>query len=292
LEGQFQVNNNIAELLQTSEDTLLEVSDLSVRIKNSNPQIYIIKNLNLSIKKGQSVSIIGSSGSGKTITARAIIGLLPDSMEMLTGRIFFDGKEMDSQAYAKLRGTGISMIFQEPLSALNPVFTVGTQMKDIIKTNLLLSSKLAKNRSLELLAEMNFENPQAVYHMYPSQLSGGMAQRIMIAMALSCNPQMIIADEPTSALDISTQARILYLIHELQSLHKFAFLMISHDVSLVSHLSDYIYLIENGKITNEGTALKADDFYPSLKIEFPLEKGPSGLSGWRCQTGGRSRTGD
>jgi ABC-type dipeptide/oligopeptide/nickel transport system ATPase component len=260
------VENKNTETPQNYDDSILKVSDLSVRLKKSDPQTFIVKNINLSIKKGQSVSIIGSSGSGKTMTARAIIGLLPDSMEIVSGRILFNGNEMNSKTYAKVRGNGISMIFQEPLSALNPVFTIGTQIKDIIKTNLGLSAKSAKTRSIELLAELRFDDPQAVSRMYPGQLSGGMAQRVMIAMALSCNPQMIIADEPTSALDISTQARILRLIHELQSLHKFAFLMISHDLSLVSHLSDYIYLIDRGKILKEGSAIIDDDLNTSLKL--------------------------
>lgn len=266
LKGYFQVNNKKNEVPHNSDDILLKVSDLSVQLKNSDPHSFILNKINLSIKKGQSVSIIGSSGSGKTMTARAIIGLLPETMEKVNGQMYFDGNEINPQSHARLRGKGISMIFQEPISALNPVFTVGTQMRDILKTNLGISAKSARKRSVELLRELKFDDPQSVYRMYPSQLSGGMAQRVMIAMALSCNPQMVIADEPTSALDISTQARILNLIHELQSIHQFAFLMISHDLSLVSYLSEYVYLIEKGKIIKEGNTLDNKDINTSLKI--------------------------
>jgi ABC-type dipeptide/oligopeptide/nickel transport system ATPase component len=158
------------------------------------------------------------------------------------------------------------MIFQEPHAALNPVFTIGTQLLDILRIHLRLSGKTAREKSLHLLSEMGFDDPRSVLGMYPAELSGGMAQRVMIAMALSCHPKLIIADEPTSALDIPTQSRILKLIYQLQSAHRFAVLMISHDLSLVSDVSEYVYLLEQGSIIDEGSFTIDNNLYNNLTI--------------------------
>jgi ABC-type glutathione transport system ATPase component len=256
---------------------LLEVKNLSVKLKQAEESHYILQDVNFTIDKGQTVAIIGQSGCGKTITARAILGLLPETMEKVAGEIYFEGnevKETGRYSFENLRGKQISMVFQESVAALNPVFRIGTQLRDIIQTNMGLSKKVAEDKSFHILAEVGFENPKDIYKMYPNQLSGGMAQRAIIAMALSCEPSLIIADEPTSALDVSTQAKILNLICDLQNQHGFAILIISHDLHLVSSFAKDVYVFNHGKIVSKGdlnslTFSHSDSYIQSLLDTLP-----------------------
>jgi ABC-type dipeptide/oligopeptide/nickel transport system ATPase component len=238
------------------EDILLKIKNLTVALKRSdNTTLSILDNINLSLNREQRVAIIGQSGSGKTITSRAILGLLPENMRIISGRISFDNKNItidNESALEDLRGEKIAMIFQEPHAALNPVFRIETQLTDVIRTNLKLSKKSAKEKALNILLQVGFSNAQEIFKMYPGQLSGGMAQRVLIAMALSCQPELIIADEPTSALDAITQTKILKLIFDLQEKYQFALLIISHDIPLIKKYVNDVYILKDGKIIYSG----------------------------------------
>ena len=249
---------------ENSEDILLEIKNLSVELVKSGSTSLILENINLSIHKKQRVALIGQSGSGKTITAKAILGLLPESMQQASGQISYEDKIIpfdDETAFEELRGNKIAMIFQEPHAALNPVFQAGTQLIDVIQANLRLSKKPAKEKALDLLSQVGFTEVSQIFKMYPDQLSGGMAQRVLIAMALSCQPGLIIADEPTSALDAVTQSKILNLIFDLQEKYQFTFLIISHDIPLIKKYFEDVYILQNGKRVYSG-ALK-DIEYPN-----------------------------
>ncbi len=250
---------------EDKENILLEVKDLSVALESSGDTTpCILDHINIHIKRKQRVALIGQSGSGKTITSRAILGLLSENMKISSGQMIFNQKLIslnNDSDLGHLRGKHISMIFQEPHAALNPVFRIGTQLTDVIITNLKLSKKSAKEKALDSLSQVGFSNSKEIFKMYPGQLSGGMAQRVLIAMALSCQPELIIADEPTSALDSVTQTKILKLIFELQEKFQFAVLIISHDITLVKKYVDYVYILKDGIVIYSG-AIK-DIAYPN-----------------------------
>lgn len=234
---------------------LLSVNNLTIEIDHSSHSFYAIQDICFTIQLGETLALVGESGSGKTMTALAILGLLPKRGRLIRGEIKFADQRVTEKgefSYKHLRGKHIAMIFQDAPAALNPVFQVGTQITDVIKTHLKLRSKSAKERTYALLEKVGFSQPEVIYRAYPHQLSGGMAQRIFIAMALSCEPQIIIADEPTSAVDVSIQKQILKLIKDLQRQHQFALLLISHDIGLVRALSDSVIVMKTGKIVERG----------------------------------------
>ncbi|MFQ5602960.1 MAG: ABC transporter ATP-binding protein [bacterium] len=217
----------------------------------------MVQNLSFQISPGETLALVGESGSGKTLTALALLGLLPPHIHLVGGQVEFLQKRVTLSgevAFAHLRGKHIAMIFQEPHAALNPVFRVGTQIRDVVQTHLGLRKKAAKNYTAELLSQVGFAEPHAIAKKYPHELSGGMAQRILIAIALSCNPQLIIADEPTTALDATSQLHILKLIENLQIAHRFALLLISHDIGLVEKLADTVVVLKNGKAVEYSSA--------------------------------------
>jgi len=235
----------------SNDNILLKVEDLSIKASLPDRSFYVQQNISFEIEKNSIVAITGSSASGKTITALSLLGLLPGSMQQVGGTISFDGKqygEGTDNALADLRGGKIAMIFQEPQASLNPVIKVGQQVFDVIKQHNSLPSGEIKNKALEILNEVGLSNAEYIFNMYPHQLSGGMAQRVLIAMALSCKPLLLIADEPTTSLDATTQVQIIRLLKELQKKRQFSILLISHDLRLVSTLADRVLLLENGKI--------------------------------------------
>lgn len=241
------MNSAVTDLV--NEPPVLELKDLTVQLKNSQPATTILNKLCLSIKSNQVVALIGNSGSGKSITTRAILGLLPAEMIQTSGKIYFNAEEISDEGpvtFKSLRGKKISMVFQEPAAILNPVFKIGTQFSDIVRTNLSKTKVEAGVIANDLLREVGFEKPSQILNSYPGQLSGGMAQRVVIAFALSINPELLIADEPTSALDSLTQAKLIRLIFELKRKHSFAILFISHDLKLVSGISDAVYQMSDG----------------------------------------------
>ena len=234
-----------------SLDNLLEILNLSIQVEFNGKNFFAVRNVNFKINQGETFALVGESGSGKTMIALSILGLLPGCAKQISGKMVYKNRPV-SKGFEffseQLRGKHIAMIFQNATSALNPVFRIGTQMKNVIRTHLQLSSIDAEQKIFTLFNQVGLLDAQQIYRSYPHQLSGGMAQRVMIAMALSCNPELIIADEPTTALDVTTQMIILKLISKLQKECGFSLMLISHDLKLVSIMADRIAVMRKGKI--------------------------------------------
>lgn len=240
---------------RSQSQPLLRVRNLSVVFKQPHLTFLALQKVSFDLQSGETLALVGESGSGKTMIALALLGLLSQTAEQVNGEIWFAGKQLDcrhKKSFEGVRGSQIATIFQEPAAALNPVFQVGKQIADVIKTHRKLSHKVAKDRVLQIFEQVRLPDPVWVYGSYPHQLSGGMAQRVMIAMALSCEPRLIIADEPTTALDVTTQLQILKLITNLQREHGFALLLISHDITVVAKLADSIAVMRAGTIIERG----------------------------------------
>ncbi len=240
---------------RSQSQPLLRVRNLSVVFKQPHLTFLALQKVSFDLQSGETLALVGESGCGKTMIALALLGLLSQTAEQVNGEIWFAGKQLDcrhKKSFEGVRGSQIATIFQEPAAALNPVFQVGKQISDVIKTHRKLSHKVAKDRVLQIFEQVRLPDPVWVYGSYPHQLSGGMAQRVMIAMALSCEPRLIIADEPTTALDVTTQLQILKLITNLQREHGFALLLISHDITVVAKLADSIAVMRAGTIIERG----------------------------------------
>ncbi len=211
--------------------------------------------VSFTLEQGETLAIVGESGCGKSATALSLTRLLPAAAATVTGRIWFQGKDLLSlpeDELREIRGRHIAMVFQDPMSSLNPVRTIGIQMEEMLRLHLKMSRRQARERSVELLASVGIPSPARQLHVYPHQLSGGMRQRVMIAMALSCGPQVVVADEPTTALDVSIQAQILELLRRITEVHRTSLLMVSHDLSVVAGLADRIAVMYAGEIVESG----------------------------------------
>jgi microcin C transport system ATP-binding protein len=230
--------------------TLLDVQNLSVSFAGKE----VVHGINFSINAGEKLALVGESGSGKSVTALAILRLVQNAE--MTGKSLFDGRDtlqMAEHELQGLRGDDIAMIFQEPMTALNPLFTIGDQIAEVLETKQALSKKAAWARVIELLVETGIPEPERRAQSYPHQLSGGQRQRAMIAMALACKPRLLLADEPTTALDVTLRQQILDLLGELQKGHQMAVLLITHDLNMVRKFADRIAVMENGYIVEHGT---------------------------------------
>jgi peptide/nickel transport system ATP-binding protein len=223
--------------------SLLRVRDLRVGFN----RFEAVRGISFEVPAEGSVALVGESGSGKSVTALSILGLLPANA-VTRGEIVFDGKP----ASRKLRGAEISMIFQEPMSSLNPVFSVGFQIGEVLREHLGLSRRAARSRTLALLGEVGLADPETKIDRYPFQLSGGEQQRVMIAMAIACEPKLLIADEPTSALDVTVQRQILDLVATLRQRHRMALLFITHDLALVPLVAERVLVMRQGEIREQG----------------------------------------
>lgn len=234
------------------KDYLLEVKDLTTVFYSGEKEIPAIENISFNIEKGETLGIVGESGSGKSVTALSIMKLIPNPPgKTIGGKILFKGKDllqMDDKEIRKIRGNNISMIFQEPMTSLNPVYTIGNQLSETIILHQKLSKKEAMQKSLEMLKAVKISLPEKRLKQYPHELSGGMRQRVMIAMALSCEPDLLIADEPTTALDVTIQAQILHLIKELKEKTNTAVMLITHDMGVVAEVSDKVIVMYCGRI--------------------------------------------
>ena len=218
-----------------------------------NEELKILRNINFSVKRNEIVSIVGESGCGKSMTLRTIIKLLPKNLKILNGDIIFEGiriKDLKEKEMNKIRGEKIGMIFQEPSSYLNPLFTIGNQIEEAVRGN--FKREKRKEKVIKILKEM--ELSPNVYYQYPHQLSGGMQQRAMIAMALINNPSLLLADEPTTALDVTTAFGIINLLKNLVSEHNLSILFVTHDISLANYISDRIIVMYAGIIVENGKA--------------------------------------
>ncbi len=236
-------------------DTILTVEDLSVKLPKGADRTHALGGVSLSIADNEIVCVVGESGSGKSVMANAVMRLLPPEVAIDGGRVLFEGKDLASASNAemrKVRGAGIAMIFQEPMTALNPLRTIGDQIGEMFEIHTELSKKDIKARVQTLLQDVRIPDPAQAARAYPHELSGGQRQRAMIAMALALDPRLLIADEPTTALDVTTQAQILKLIKELQSRRNTAVLFITHDFGVVAEIADRVVVMQHGKVVEQG----------------------------------------
>lgn len=239
------------------KDILLEVKELRVSLRRKKEITHIVDGISFNVKKGKTLCIVGESGCGKSLTSLAVMGLLPKGISVTEGKVNFKEEELTKKSMkemSKIRGNDISMIFQEPMTSLNPVHTVGKQIAESIILHMKLSKKEAREKAIEMLRLVGIPSPEKRVDAYPHELSGGMRQRVMIAMALSCNPELLIADEPTTALDVTIQAQILELMNQLKSELGMSIVMITHDLSVVSEMADDVVVMYAGKIVEYGNS--------------------------------------
>lgn len=234
-----------------SRPILLDMVDLSLDIRNGQKNISLLRNFNLTVQKGETHGLVGMSGSGKSLAMHAILGLLPPSAKVTQGSIFFDHRDLlllHTSQMQQIRGKKIGMIFQNPMTSLNPMMKVGKQIIEGILHHEKISFSSAFKRSIDLLKEVGIPDPETRWHMYPFQFSGGMRQRVMIAIAIACQPELVIADEPTTALDVTTQAQIIELFAHLKQMYNLTLLLITHDHILASEICDRIATLHEGQI--------------------------------------------
>ena len=240
--------------------TLLSIKNLEVQFKHYEGITSALKKISLDIQEGEKVALVGESGSGKSVTARMILGLLSNSNIKKSGEIFFENIDLlkeNSSKIKQIRGNKISMIFQDPVSSLNPYFTVKKQMLQALENHKKdFDKKEVEEYFINLLRDVKIEDPERVLNSYAFQLSGGMAQRVMISMAMINNPKLILADEPTTALDVTVQKKVLSIMKDVVSRKKMSMLLISHNLGVVREFADKIYVIYQGKILEEGSTEK------------------------------------
>ena len=236
---------------------LIVIQDLIVSLPPGADRAHAVDGVSLSIHLNEILCIVGESGSGKSLTAHAVMGLLPRGVTASSGKILFEGADvlrLSPAVLRKLRGAGIAMIFQDPMAALNPVVAIGRQITEQIRAHRAVSEKEALEQAAGLLVEMGLKDPKALLKSFPHQLSGGQRQRVMIAMALSLSPRLLIADEPTTALDVTTQAQILKLIKRIQAERQMSVLFITHDFGVVADMADRVAVMRHGRVVEEGSA--------------------------------------
>ncbi|MBF8982070.1 ABC transporter ATP-binding protein [Lutibacter sp. B2] len=233
---------------------LLKVEDLHIAFHTSKGSLPAIKGVSFEVEEGEILGIVGESGCGKSITSLALMGLLPQNSEIVSGNIYFENKNINSlkeEDMQKLRGNEISMIFQEPMNSLNPVYKIGHQMIEGLILHFGISKKEAKERTINMMKEVGLARATEIFNSYPHELSGGMRQRIMIAMALICKPKLLIADEPTTALDVTIQAQILELMKKINREMKTTIIFISHDIGVIAQTCDRVVVMYAGQVVEQ-----------------------------------------
>jgi len=236
---------------------VLSIRDLAVRLPKGADRDFAVQGINLDLSQREILCIVGETGSGKSVTSHAILGLLPDTLRVARGEIRFRGRDLvraSADEMRAIRGRHIAMVFQEASASLDPVRTIGDQVSEIIRAHERLPSAEVERRVSALLTEVNLPDPRALQHTYPFRLSGGQQQRVMIAMALAMQPAVLIADEPTTALDVTTQAQILQLIRGLQRTRDMAVLFVTHDIGVVAEIADRVVVMRHGRIVDTGPA--------------------------------------
>lgn len=239
---------------------LLEVKDLKTYFYTDDGVVKAVDGVNFSVEAGKTIGIVGESGCGKSITAMSILRLIPDPPgKIVNGEIIFEGEDLtkvSDERIREIRGNNISMIFQEPMTSLNPVFTVGYQIGEVLMLHQKLSEEEARERAIEMISLVGIPNPERIVDEYPHQLSGGMRQRIMIAMALACQPKLLIADEPTTALDVTIQAQILELMNDLKNRLNTSIMLITHDLGVIAEMADHVIVMYSGKVVEDAPVLE------------------------------------
>ncbi len=250
---------------------LLEVHNLETHFKTDDGLVRAVNNVSFSVDKGETLGIVGESGSGKSVTSLSVMRLIPSPPgKIVGGKIMFDGEDLlsyDEDEMRKIRGKNIAMIFQDPMTSLNPVLTIGRQITESLELHMKLTGKEARRRAAELLALVGIPSPEKRLDDYPHQFSGGMRQRVMIAIGLSCNPDLLIADEPTTALDVTIQAQILELINKLKSELGMAVIIITHDLGVVAGMADRVIVMYAGKVIEEGPT---DQIFANPRMPYTI----------------------
>jgi len=247
---------------------LFEIDNLQISFDTKRGPLQAVRGVSLSIRKGESVGIVGESGSGKTVMSRAAMGLLRGRKVQRTGSVKIEGEELLTLSNEQIRnfwGLRIAMIFQDPMTALNPVRKVGSQFAESLVKRMNMSKDEAAKRTLELLALVNMPEPEKAVQKYPHQLSGGMRQRVMIAMAIACNPELLFADEPTTALDVTVQAQVLELLSELRERLGMAMVIVTHDLGVVAGHTDKIAVMYGGEIVEMAST---PDLFANTKMPY------------------------
>ena len=248
--------------------SLLELKNLHTFFDTKKGVVKAVNDVSYSLEEGETLGVVGESGSGKSVSAMSIIRLLDGNGRIDSGEIYFDGRNIrectDKEMY-QIRGNEISVIFQEPMTSLNPVFTIERQIGEVFITHQGMKKKEAYRKAVAMLDQVKIPNPERVAKQYPFQLSGGMRQRVMIAMALACEPDILIADEPTTALDVTIQAQILELMQDLQKTLGMAIIMVTHDLGVIADMCDKIIVMYGGSICERGTA---EDIFYSPSHEY------------------------
>ncbi|MFS8112279.1 ABC transporter ATP-binding protein [Rhizobium jaguaris] len=237
-----------------SAPSILDISDLRIVFQTDTRTVTAVDGVSFSVKKGRTLAIVGESGSGKSVTSLAVMRLLPEHAARISGSVNFDGQQLLDQtksAMRHLRGNRLAMIFQEPMTSLNPSYTIGEQINEVILRHRRMSKKEATERAIAMLKLVRIPSPETRYHQYPHNLSGGMRQRVMIAMALACDPELLIADEPTTALDVTIQAQVLELMRELQQKTGTAIILITHDLGVVAESCDDVIVMYAGQVVEQ-----------------------------------------
>ncbi|WP_153463128.1 ABC transporter ATP-binding protein [Sediminibacillus terrae] len=236
-------------------DKLLQVDNLVTQFRTAEGKLSAVRGISFSVEKGETLCIVGESGCGKSITSLSIMGLLPSNGEIAEGSITFQDEELTGkkeEELRQLRGNKMSMIFQEPMTALNPVFTIGYQLREPLILHQHMSKRQATDKAVELLEQVGIPDPKKRLKQFPHELSGGMRQRVMIAIALACNPSLLIADEPTTALDVTIQAQILDLIDDLKRKMDMGVVFVTHDMGVVAEIADRVMVMYAGEVVEIG----------------------------------------
>lgn len=237
--------------MNDTAQTLLHIENLKTVISSKDGKLVPVDGVDITIPKGKTVGIVGESGCGKSMTAMSVMGLLPNATRIEEGKILFQGMDLtklNPKELRKITGDKISIIFQEPMTSLNPVIQVGKQVREAILLHEKVSKEEAKQRVIEVFRQVGIPEPERRYNAYPHQLSGGLRQRIMIGMAMVCNPDLLIADEPTTALDVTIEAQILHLMRQLQKDKGTSIMMITHNLGVVAEICDQVYVMYAGKV--------------------------------------------
>jgi oligopeptide transport system ATP-binding protein len=255
------------------ESNILQVLDLQISFSTYAGEVEAVRGISFDLRQGETLAIVGESGSGKTVTAKSLMRLLPEANTLIKGgEAIFEGEDLlklSEQRMQKIRGSKIAMVFQDPMTSLDPTMRVGKQIVEGLKKHLGLSGQRAKERAVELLTLVGIPNPEERVRQYPHQFSGGMRQRVVIAIALSCEPQILIADEPSTALDVTIQAQILELLRELQEQLGMSVILITHDLGVVAHTAHRIAVMYAGKVVETGT-LREVFYNPQMPYTWGL----------------------
>ena len=255
---------------KTKNDVLLNVDELEVSFFTHAGEVKAVRKVSYDLKYGEAMGIVGESGSGKSVSSYALMGIIPEPGKIISGNINFEDKNITSLSESemlKLRGKDVGMVFQDPMTSLNPVFTVGSQIDESLKKHTNLDKKQRKERIIELFELVGINQPEKRLTQYPHEFSGGMRQRVVIAMALACNPKLLIADEPTTALDVTIQAQIIELLKELKEKISMSIIFITHDLGVISEICDKVAVMYAGNIIERGSI---DDIFYNPKHPYTL----------------------